>query len=70
MVGCAGALSIIRPGLVAATLGMLIALGAAALFAGGDVTTRYLSGRAAVGAIVFYGFVIQLPIGLAASIPG
>ena len=70
IVGFAGALIIIRPGLVEANLGMLIALGAAALFAGSDVTNRYLSGRDAVGAIVFYGFVIQLPIGLAASIPG
>ena len=70
IIGFAGALIIVRPGFVDANLGMLVALGAAALFAGSDVTNRYLSGRDAVGVIVFYGFAIQLPIGLAASIPG
>ncbi len=70
IVGFAGALIIVRPGFVEVNLGMLIALAAAALFAGSDVTNRYLSGRDAVGAIVFYGFAFQLPIGLAASIPG
>ncbi len=70
IIGFCGALIIIRPGFVDVNAGMLVALGAAALFAGGDVTNRYLSGRDAVGAIVFYGFAFQLPIGLAASIPG
>ena len=70
IVGFVGALIIIRPGFVDANFGMLIALGASALFAGSDVTNRYLSGRDAVGTIMFYGFVIQLPIGLATSIPG
>jgi drug/metabolite transporter (DMT)-like permease len=70
IVGFAGALIIIRPGFVDANLGMLIALSASALFAGSDVTNRYLSGRDSVGAIVFYGFAIQMPIGLVASIPG
>ena len=70
LVGFAGALIIIRPGLVEMNAGMLIALAAAALFAGSDVTNRYLSGRDQVGAIIFYGFVVQLPMGLAASIPG
>jgi drug/metabolite transporter (DMT)-like permease len=67
--GFVGALIILRPGVIDANFGMLIALGASALFAGSDVTNRYLSGRDAVGAIMFYGFAIQLPIGLALSIP-
>ena len=70
IIGFVGALIIIRPGFVDTNIGMLIALGASALFAGSDVTNRYLSGRDAVGAIMFYGFVIQLPIGIATSIPG
>jgi drug/metabolite transporter (DMT)-like permease len=70
IIGFCGALIIIRPGFAEVNAGMLIALGASALFAGSDVTNRYLSGRDAVGAIVFYGFAFQLPIGLAASIPG
>lgn len=70
IIGFAGALIIIRPGFAEVDAGMLIALAAAALFAGSDVTNRYLSGRDAIGAIIFYGFAIQLPIGLAASIPG
>ena len=70
IIGFVGALIIIRPGFVDTNIGMLIALGASALFAGSDVTNRYLSGSDAVGTIMFYGFVIQLPIGLATSIPG
>ena len=68
IIGFAGALIIIRPGFIDANFGMLIALGASALFAGSDVTNRYLSGRDTVGAILFYGFVIQFPVGLAFSI--
>ncbi len=70
VIGFAGALIIIRPGFAEVNAGMLIALGAVALFAGSDVTNRYLSGRDTIGAIIFYGFVIQFPIGFAASIPG
>jgi drug/metabolite transporter (DMT)-like permease len=70
VIGFAGALIIIRPGFVEVNLGTLIVLAAAALFAGSDVTNRYLSGHDSIGAIVFYGYAIQLPIGLAASIPG
>ncbi len=70
IIGFAGALIIIRPGFAEINAGMLVALAAAALFAGADVTIRFLSGRDSIGAIIFYGFVIQLPVGLAASIPG
>jgi drug/metabolite transporter (DMT)-like permease len=70
VIGFAGALIIIRPGFVDVNFGMLIALAAAAMFAGSDVTNRYLSGRDAVITIIFYGFVIQLPVGVVASIPG
>jgi drug/metabolite transporter (DMT)-like permease len=70
VIGFAGALIIIRPGFADMNVGMLIALVAAALFAGSDVTNRFLSGRDAIGAIIFYGYLIQLPVGFAASIPG
>ena len=68
IIGLAGALIIFRPGFIDVNFGMLIALGASALFAGSDVTNRYLSGRDGVGVILFYGFAIQFPVGLAFSI--
>ena len=60
--GFAGVLVIIRPGFADVHPGMLIALCAALLFAGVDVTTRFLSGRDSVKVILVYGFVFQLPI--------
>jgi drug/metabolite transporter (DMT)-like permease len=62
ILGFVGALIIIRPGFAEVNAGMLIALAAAALFGVSDTCTRYLSGKDSVNVVVFYGFVLQLPI--------
>ncbi len=62
ILGFGGVLIIIRPGFADIHIGMLVALTAALLFAGVDVSTRFLSGRDSVNMILVYGFVLQLPI--------
>ncbi|NQU72166.1 MAG: DMT family transporter [Rhodospirillales bacterium] len=62
LIGFIGAMIIIRPGFADINAGMLIALSAAALFGGADTCTRFLSGKDKVNVVVFYGFVLQLPI--------
>ncbi len=62
ILGFVGVLIVIRPGFAEIHIGMLIALAAAVLFGGVDVTTRFLSGRDSVKVILVYGFVLQLPI--------
>jgi drug/metabolite transporter (DMT)-like permease len=62
VIGFIGAMIIIRPGFAEISAGMLIALSAAALYGGADTCTRFLSGRNTVNVVVFYGFVLQLPI--------
>ena len=62
IVGFAGALIIIRPGFAEVHPGMLVALSTAVLFGLSDTCTRYLSGRDSVGVVIFYGFLLQLPI--------
>jgi len=62
ILGFGGVLIIIRPGFADAHFGMLVALAAALLFAGVDVSTRFLSGKDGVNVILTYGFVLQLPI--------
>ena len=60
--GFAGALIIVRPGFATFEPGMLVAIAAAAIYGAADTCTRYLSARDSVNLIVFYGFVIQLPV--------
>ena len=43
-------------------IGMLIALGAAFIFGGVDVSTRFITGKEGVNQILFYGFLLQIPI--------
>jgi drug/metabolite transporter (DMT)-like permease len=62
ILGFGGVLIIIRPGFADVNIGVLIALGAAVLFAGIDVSTRFLSGKDPVNVILVYGFALQLPI--------
>lgn len=62
MVGFIGAMIIIRPGFADVNAGMLIALGAAALYGISDTCTRFLSGKDSVNVVVFFGFILQLPI--------
>ncbi len=62
VVGFAGVLIIVRPGFAEVNAGAAIALGAAFLFAAVDVSTRFLARSDGVRTMLFYGFVMQLPI--------
>jgi drug/metabolite transporter (DMT)-like permease len=62
VVGFIGALVIIRPGFAEINAGMLIALSAAVFFGASDTCTRFLSGKDRVNVVVFYGFLVQLPV--------
>ena len=68
VVGFAGALIIIRPGFAAINIGMLVAVSAAAIYGASDVATRHLSRRDRTSMIVFYSFVMQLPLGIGPAI--
>jgi drug/metabolite transporter (DMT)-like permease len=68
--GFAGAMVILRPGFAAINLGMPVAVLAAALYGASDVTTRYLSRTFSTTAIVFYGYVLQIPVAAAVAAPG
>ena len=66
VVGFAGVLAIVRPGFAELHIGMLLALGAAAFYAGTDTASRALASRDSTAVIMFYGYILQLPI---AAIP-
>jgi len=68
VVGFAGALVILRPGIVEINLGMTVALLAAASFGVSDTLVRRLSRTDGTTLIVFYGFALQIPIALAVSL--
>jgi drug/metabolite transporter (DMT)-like permease len=70
VLGFAGMLLIIRPGFAEISAGMLVAVLAAALFGASDVATRYLTGRESTGAVVFWGYFLQLPLSIAVALPG
>jgi S-adenosylmethionine uptake transporter len=63
-VGFAGALVIIRPGLIAVSLGAVCALAAALTYAGSNVVTRVLSRHDPVAVVVIYSNFLVLLIGL------
>lgn len=67
--GFIGALVIIRPGFAAFSLGMLVALAAAALYGAGDATSRYLARTHGTTALMFYGYVFQFPISVGLAAP-
>jgi len=60
--GFVGVLMIVRPGFAEVNIGMPLALMAAAFFAGSNVSNRALSSTDSTAVIVFYGFVLQIPI--------
>ena len=62
VVGFAGVLAIVRPGFAELHIGMLLALGAAAFYAGTDTASRALASRDSTAVIMFYGYILQLPI--------
>ena len=64
LLGFAGVLIILRPGLVDIEEGSLIVLTAAVIFAVSNAMTKSLSGTDSSMTIVFYMFAIQWPMGL------
>ena len=60
--GFIGVLVIMRPGFAEIGIGMLIALSAALFYAGGDITVRALSRTDSIPVIMFYGYILQLPL--------
>jgi len=61
-IGFAGALVILRPGFSEASIGMMMALAAAAFFAASDCGTRYVARDDKTMAVVLYSFMLQIPI--------
>ncbi|MDE0058572.1 MAG: DMT family transporter [Defluviicoccus sp.] len=66
VLGFVGVLIIVRPGFAEVNAGVAIALAAALLFGVVDVSTRFLARDDGIRTILFYGFVMQVPI---AAIP-
>ena len=66
VLGFAGVLIIVRPGFAEVNAGVAVALAAALLFGVVDVATRFLARDDGIRTILFYGFVMQVPI---AAIP-
>ena len=64
--GFFGVLIIVRPGFIEIGLGIPIALIAAVFYAGSNVTNRALSRTDATASILFYSFILQIPL---ATIP-
>lgn len=62
--GFAGALVILRPGIIEISAGMLVALGAAASFGVSDTLCRKLAQTDSTNSIVFYSFAIHVPLAL------
>jgi drug/metabolite transporter (DMT)-like permease len=64
VIGFAGALIILRPGFIEISLGMIVALAAAASFGVSDTLARKLARTDSTILIVFYSFAFQVPIAL------
>jgi drug/metabolite transporter (DMT)-like permease len=69
VLGLAGILIILRPGLAVVPPGALATLAAAVAFAGVMVATKRLSLTDSPLAVIFYMSVIQMPLGLATALP-
>lgn len=63
-VGFAGVLIIVQPGFATPNLGVFVALGAALSYGLSDTSTRLLSRTDSTNLIMFYTFVLPIPIGL------
>lgn len=61
-IGLVGVIAIIRPGFQEVNIGMVFALSAAFLYAGSDTTSRALSRTDSTAAIMFYGYLLVLPL--------
>ena len=62
VLGFVGVLIIVRPGFAEVNAGVAFALGAALLFGVVDVSTRFLTRSDGIRTVLFYGFILQLPI--------
>lgn len=60
--GFCGVLVIIRPGFSEVNIGMAVALASAALYAATDVSARSLSQHDSTPVIMFYAYILQLPL--------
>lgn len=69
VVGFIGALVILRPGMIPIEVGALIALVSAACLAMSDTLVRRLSRTDTTLSIVFYSYLLQVPVALAVALP-
>jgi len=69
VVGFLGALVILRPGMIAVEIGAMVALTAAACLAMSDTLVRRLSRTESTLMIVFYGYLLQIPLAFAVALP-
>lgn len=69
LVGLAGALVILRPGLIEVSLGDMVALGAALFFASTNWTVRVLSRTDSARVILTYGNLLLIPMSLIPALP-
>lgn len=69
LVGLAGALVILRPGLIEISLGALAAVGAALFFASTNWTVRVLSRTDSARVILTYGNLLLIPMSLIPALP-
>ncbi len=69
LAGFAGAMVIVRPGLIEVSLGTLAALGAALLFASVNNAARVLSRTDSAITIVAYGNLVLIPLSLIPALP-
>lgn len=67
-IGLAGALVIIRPGLVAISTGTLLILGSAVFAAGSRIMSKSLAGTDSPGTIVAWGSILMIPVTLVPAV--
>lgn len=67
-VGFVGVLVIVRPGFSVLNVGMALALASAAFYAATDVSARSLSHNDGTPVIMFYGYILQLPLSTAPAV--
>jgi len=69
IIGFLGALVILRPGMIAIQLGAVVALASAACLAMSDTLVRRLSRTDTTLSIVFYSYLLQVPVAFAVALP-
>ena len=60
--GFVGVLAIVRPGFAEFNIGMLLALAAAVFYGGTDTSARALASTDSTPVIMFYSFILQIPL--------